>query len=184
MKPGDLGQHIRALREQKELGVRELARRAGLSAGSILAIEKGSSSPTLANLHKILKAMDTDFSEFFHQPAEGKNLPVFRQGDMKQIEDAHRIYRMVFPKRTDIQFEIFRETILPGDPDSEWETHDFDMGGILLSGRNGELEIETEGRWDLKAGDGFYITAGQTHRLNNRGDKPLELVTVSYPAKY
>ena len=65
MESTDFGAAIQSLRTQKKVGLRELARRTKMSPASIVAIEKGTSSPNLATLHKILKALGTTFAEFF-----------------------------------------------------------------------------------------------------------------------
>lgn len=65
MEPKDLGRGIRNLRIESGIGLRQLSRMADISPASLTAIEKGQSSPVLATLHKVLKALGTDFAEFF-----------------------------------------------------------------------------------------------------------------------
>ena len=184
MRPEKLGRHLTRLRKEHRIGLRELSRAAKMSPASLSAIEKGQSSPTLATLHKILKALGTDFAEFFVSTTEQDGSPVFHARDTRTIEDAHRKYTLLFPKRKDFRFEMIRETIAPSETESEWETHDVDMGGVVLNGGPVRLEIEGEGEWRLTRGDAFYIKAGLKHRATNLGSKPLKLITVADPPRY
>jgi len=179
----DMCKYLVRLRKERGIGLRELSRMSGLSPSSLSAIEKGQSSPTLATLHKVLKALGTDFAEFFSNSDLDKS-PVFRAGDMRTIEDKHRKYVLLFPKREDMRFEMVYETIFPTEKESEWEIHDFDIGGVVLEGGPVRFEIEKEGEWVMKKGDGFYVKAGLKHRATNQGDRPLNLIMVAAPPRY
>jgi len=164
--------------------LRKLSDKAGISPSSLSAIEHGQSSPTLATLHKLLRALGTDFVEFFADADASKQEPVFPCSQMHAIKDAHRRYVLLLPKRDDLQFQMVRETILPSESEAEWEVHDVDMGGVVLEGGPLRLEIEGVGEWEIQLGDAFYIKAGWNHRASNIGDSPTELITVAYPPRY
>ena len=180
----EVGKLIRESRERVQMSLRELSGRAGISPSSLSMIEHGRNSPTLATLQKLLKALGTDFAEFFANADTFEKEPVFRCADMRVIKDAYRQYTLLFPKRDDLKFEMVRETISHREPEGEWEVHDFDIGGVVLQGGPLRLEIEGVGEWEIRAGDALYIEAGRKHRASNAGDRPSELVTVAYPAKY
>jgi transcriptional regulator with XRE-family HTH domain len=185
MLPEDLGQNLIALRKQRGLSLRKVCLSANLSPASLSAIETGRSSPTLASLHRILKALGTSFAEFFGGPEDSQPAsPVFPAHDMKRIEDAHRTYVMAIGRRPELRFEVFCETIRPTEKKSEWETHDFDVGGMILQGGPMRLEIEGQGKWKLNKGDAYYIRAGLRHRATNLGRKPLRQITVVDPPRY
>lgn len=184
MSPQELSSHLTRLRKRARISLRELSRVAGMSPASLSAIEKGQSSPTLATLHKVLKALGTDFAEFFADAPKGERAPVFPAAEMRTINDAHREYSLLFPRRRDLRFEMIHETISPSKAGSEWETHDFDLGGVVLEGGPARIEIDGQGEWRLSEGDAFYITAGLRHRATNLGDRPLRLITVADPPRY
>jgi transcriptional regulator with XRE-family HTH domain len=184
MGPGQIGRQIQALREKAGLGLRELSRMAGMSPAALSAIEKGKSSPTLATLHKMLRALGTDFSNFFtHEPKRAAS-PVFSASEMQVVEDAFRTYRFLLPKREDIRFEMLMETIAHTEKEPEWESHDCDFGGAVLSGGPMRLEVEGRGEWTLQEGDAFYVNSGLRHRAKNLGAGPLKIVTVFDPPRY
>ncbi|MFA6187115.1 MAG: helix-turn-helix domain-containing protein [Phycisphaerae bacterium] len=184
MQQAEYGKKIRLFRKKAGLGLRNLANLAGLSPAAISAIEHDRSSPTLATLHKILKALNTDFADFFSSYQTLDHTPVFAHEDMTAISDKCRKYTLVFPKREDIQFEISMETITSFEDECEWEVHDCDVGGVVLSSKHAKIEVEGQGEWPLAQGDAFYIKAGCKHRLVNLERAAMNLITVYYPANY
>ncbi|MFA5863759.1 MAG: helix-turn-helix domain-containing protein [Phycisphaerae bacterium] len=184
MKPEEFGIHLERMRSTMGLGLRELGRKAGMSPGALSAIEKGQSSPTLATLHKILRALGTDFAGFFATSAQNGADPVFEAKTHRMAQDAYRQYVFLFPKREDMRFEMVLETILPTEKKPEWETHDCDLGGYIISGGPVKVEIEGVGKWTLKKGDSFYIKSGHKHRATNMGNNPLKMVTTFDPPRY
>ena len=184
MYPESLGKAISDLRERKGVGLRELARRAKVSTALLSTIEAGNGNPTLATLHKLLKALGTDFARFFGTPAETTDSPVFPSKKMHRATDAHREYVFAFPNLSHLKFQLLHETILPTEKQSQWEVHDCDVGAFVLAGGPGRLEIKGQGQWPLKKGDAFYIPSCLEHRGVNVGKHPLRLITVMAPAKY
>jgi transcriptional regulator with XRE-family HTH domain len=184
MDTGAIGQALNALRHKKQVGLRQLARMAGVSSASLVTIEKGATSPTLATLNKILKALGTNFNEFFSSHPANPQVPVFNADSMRRLSDAHREYVLLFPKRSGMRFEIILESIRPNEKKSEVEVHDFDIGGFILTGTGGILEIGGVGKWKLAKGDAYYVPAGLKHRLINSGKKILKQITVVSPPKY
>lgn len=61
----DVGQRIRAIREQRGLSLRALAERCHLSINAISKIERGENSPTVASLHMLASALGVPITEFF-----------------------------------------------------------------------------------------------------------------------
>jgi transcriptional regulator with XRE-family HTH domain len=179
------GKHIKRLRKKAGLPLRELASKAGMSAGAISSIERQRSSPTLATMQKILQALGMDFTQFFSSQQAVDETPVFAAANMQVAEDSYRKYTFLLPQRDDIQFEIVMEAISPSEKKkSEWESHPCDVGGVLFSGNQAKLEIKDRGEWALTQGDAFYIAANLKHRLVNLSDTLVQLITVYYPPRY
>jgi len=76
MEMSDVGRRLRQWRLQQKMGLRELSRNADISPAGLNSIEKGQTSPTLATLNKILKALGTDFPAFFAFPSGPVQPPV------------------------------------------------------------------------------------------------------------
>lgn len=62
---GDVGQRLRAYREQRELSLRELARRLGISPSAISQIETGKSRPSVSTLYAIVSELGMSLDELF-----------------------------------------------------------------------------------------------------------------------
>lgn len=174
----NIGKAIRKLRTEKGLGLRELSRKANMSPASLSIIEKGTSSPTLATLDKILKELGSDLAEFFVNSKKNLESPVYFAADLQSISDANRTYSYLFPKSSSKKFLLIHEAIAPSEKQSEWETHDYDLAGTIISGGPAKLEIEGIGQWMLRKNDAFYIKAYSRHRLTNMGIKVLKQITV------
>ncbi|MEN6385756.1 MAG: XRE family transcriptional regulator [Phycisphaerales bacterium] len=179
MNTKDLGIILKKLRTEKGIGLRQLSRQADISPASLIAIEKGTSSPTLATLGKILNELGYDLADFFVLSKKKTDTPVSLQSGMQSLSDKNRIYKYLLAKTAKRRFILVHETIAPTEKQSEWEQHVYDLAGTILSGGSAELEIENEGKWKIKAGDAFYIHAHQKHRLVNLSKTPLKLIIVS-----
>src|SRR5262245_63270442 len=60
-----IGRRVKALRHNANLTVSELSSRAGISSGMLSKIETGSTSPSLATLHALSKALGVPLTSLF-----------------------------------------------------------------------------------------------------------------------
>ncbi len=184
MDPDTLIAHLAALRRQRDVSLRELARLADVAPASLSAIEKGRSSPTLATLHKLLRALGTDFATFVADLEQAPESPVFSAAQMKSLSDRKRDYTFIFPSRSDVRMQMVTERIGAGERKVEWEAHECDLGVLLLEGGPLKLEIDGVGEWMVHRGDAFYVREGQRHRAANVGTTEARLVSVAVPPRY
>src|SRR5947209_4919284 len=61
----DVGARLRAYRENADVGLRELARRVGLSASMISQIETGKTQPSVSTLYLIVSELGVSLDELF-----------------------------------------------------------------------------------------------------------------------
>src|SRR5262245_9765785 len=71
-----IGRRVKALRHNANLTVSELSRRAGISIGMLSKIETGSTSPSLATLHSLSKALGVPVTSLFTLFEEQRDAPV------------------------------------------------------------------------------------------------------------
>jgi transcriptional regulator with XRE-family HTH domain len=64
----ELGPRIRRRREMRDISLRELARRLGLSASAISQIELGKSQPTVDTLLAVASELEISLDELFDLP--------------------------------------------------------------------------------------------------------------------
>ena len=83
MEPGrtiDVGERIKALRDDKRISLRLLARRSGISANALSLIERGKTSPTVTTLLAVARAFNVPIHEFFLDGDKGKGFVVYKRG--------------------------------------------------------------------------------------------------------
>jgi transcriptional regulator with XRE-family HTH domain len=60
-----IGESIRSLRKEKELTLKQMSRRTGLSVSLLSQIERAESSASLSSLYKIAAALDVRVQDLF-----------------------------------------------------------------------------------------------------------------------
>jgi len=185
----DVGARLKALREKRGLSQRELARRAGVTNGTISMIEQNLSSPSVASLRKVLGGLPMTLAEFFSQddmpPAEqiffggdelielASELPAARKGviSFRQVGDARG--------RT---LQILHERYEPGADTGSGKNmlrHESEEGGIVIEGHI-ELTVG-ERKQVLGPGDAYFFDSRIPHRFHNVGDDVCVVVSACTP---
>ena len=181
----NVGQRLRELRERAGMSQREVCRRADVAPSYLSSLERGSSSPTLAKLRKILVALGSDLETFLAEANDStpKGEHVFRREHMRTASDPSRRYTFLLPRHKEIQAEMLEEYLLPGEPRPELEVLESGVSGVVLAGA---LELEVEGRPKelVRPGDAFHVPAGLPHRGVCVSAEPVRLITVFVPPKY
>src|SRR6187551_113001 len=67
----DLGQRLRIAREEKHIGLRELARRLGVSPSLISQIETGKTEPSINTLFAMVSELELSVNEIVFDPQLG-----------------------------------------------------------------------------------------------------------------
>ena len=173
------GARLKAYRLKRGFSMRGLASRAGVTASFISMVESGKTSPTIITLQKILEALKVPVAEFFSDESTGtfsENI-VFKHKDMKLLEDNNLRWLFAYPPDPDIKMVISYEEYLPKTRISEFEWHNNDMGGYVLSGEL-TIDIPERGVFKVSKGDAFYIKAETKHVANNKKNEVLKMVTA------
>jgi transcriptional regulator with XRE-family HTH domain len=179
----DIGARIQSLRKRYGLSIRELARKAEVSAAMISYAERGVSSLSLVTLQKVLTALGTSLTEFVSGEDKGGAGPVFARERMRVVAGEERTYTILLSKRPGVQLEMFDEHIQPSKKKPEYAKLECDVAGYVLAGCL-VLDVKGAEKRTLRAGDAFYVGKGTAHRGYAVGDKAARLVTASYPASY
>jgi transcriptional regulator with XRE-family HTH domain/mannose-6-phosphate isomerase-like protein (cupin superfamily) len=75
VEPETVGGRIREERLRQEIGVRELARRVGVSASLISQVELGKASPSVGTLYAIVNELGLSLDELLLEPSGGRRRP-------------------------------------------------------------------------------------------------------------
>lgn len=172
----DIGQRIRALREQRELSLRALSEECGLSFNAISRIERGENSPTVSTLHRLATALGVPITSFFRQEAERMTVFVKRR-DRLRSEAEGMVMESLGNGVLYQQLEPFYVTVAPGAGNVEAPvTH---PGEEFVTCLVGELDYHVDGRvYHLQAGDSLLFKAMQPHGWHNPGQTPATALIV------
>ena len=75
-----IGRQVRAFRRKLDMTVVELAKTAGMSAGMLSNIENGITSPSLATIHSLSRALNVPVTALFRKYEELQDATVVRSG--------------------------------------------------------------------------------------------------------
>ncbi len=179
-----IGEHLRELRRRRNLGIRVVAARSGLSHSTISLIERDRMSPSVDTLNAILESLGTTLSGFFidFQPLFGRQ-PFYRAADLVEIGRGDDIsFRVVGADFPDRNILVMHERYAPGANTGETFSHKAQECGIIISGAI-ELTVG-EQTAVLKAGDGYYFDSTEPHRFINVHDGVSEIVSAVTPPTY
>ncbi|TIC83096.1 cupin domain-containing protein [Crenobacter intestini] len=180
----DIGARLRMVRENMNLSQRELAKRAGVTNGTISLIEQNRVSPSISSLKKVLEGLPMTLADFFTFDAEPKQPTVFYQaGELPNLGNEEIELLLVGTAHERRDLAILKERYLPGaDTGPDMLEHEGQEGGVVISGEV-ELTVGSEVR-TLGPGDAYYFDSRLPHRFRNLGDAPCEIVSASSPPTF
>lgn len=179
----DVGKRLRAIRESRGLSQRELARRAGVTNGTISLIEQNKNSPSVASLKKVLDGLPISLAEFFAPPAPPREQIFFEAGEFLELSHGTISLRQVGRNLHSRKLQILHERYAPGaDTGAAMLRHDSEEGGIVLRGRV-EVTVGDQCRV-LGPGDAYYFDSRLPHRFRNVDEDECELISACTPPSF
>ena len=169
-----VGPRLRALREEREVTLTDLAEATGISVSTLSRLETGARRPTLELLLPLARFPAITLDELVDAPSGDDPRvplrPTVRHGvtyvPLSRRTDVLRTYKLVYPPRT------------PANP-PEPRVHEGYEWLYVLSGTLrlvlGEREL------DLAAGEAAEFDTRVPHWLGNVSDAPTEVLTVFGP---
>lgn len=175
-----IGSKIRALRLAKEMGLVELGRHSGLSAGLLSKIERGLLVPPLPTLLRIAMVFGVGLEHFFVEQAAPSAMITRKTERLRLPDDPQReppayFFESLDYPATDRPMEAYlAEFHHPSAPHRH-------AGPELVYVIRGHLIVELQGAdFELAAGDSIYFDSTRDHRYLPQGRAPcLGLVVVA-----
>jgi transcriptional regulator with XRE-family HTH domain len=177
-----LGPRIRSLRQARQVTLRELAERAGVTESFLSQVEREVTSPSIASVQRIARALDLGIAELFLE--ETPLGQVVRRADRQRIAypGLLAVDEFLTVGRTG-RLQVILSTIdVGGGTGDEPYTHESDE----------EVVIVLEGRLELWVGDEFHVleqgdsitySSRQLHRNRNPGpDQAVVLFCATPPS--
>lgn len=178
-----VGERLRRLRERHGLSQRELARRAGVTNGTVSLIEQGRSSPSVASLKKILDVLPISISDFFAHPVAARDQVFYAADELALFTHGRIRFRLVAGERPERRLQVMHEHYPPGaDTGPEMLRHEGEESGVVVRGRleaivGGEMRV-------LGPGDAYYFESRLPHRFRNVGSEEAVVVSACTPASF
>jgi transcriptional regulator with XRE-family HTH domain len=187
----DLGRRLRAERLGQGMGLREMARRLGISASALSQIETGKAQPSVSKLFDIVNLLGVSVDGLLAgeagRPPGGPPVVVTRgqegffslqrEGDHEslELESGVRWSRLTAGSFPGVEF--LRVTYLPGarsSSEGSFMRHAGQEFGYLLAGRL-RVDVGFDAH-ELGPGDSISFPATTPHRLGNDGPEPAQAV--------
>lgn len=186
LDPGQaIGEQLRELRLVKNLTLREVAEKSGISVGYLSQLERNHSRLPIGVLKRISDALGVHMNWFFQQSAEGDATErdvVVRSNNRRRMSfTGLGIQEELLSPNLSGPLELLISTIGPR-ADSEDYSHDGAEAGLVLSGT---LDLWVSGRhFQLHEGDSFAFKSTEVHRCANATDTPTKVLWVITPPHY
>lgn len=179
----DVGGHLRAVRLMYGLSQRELAKRAGVTNGTISLIEQNRVSPSVSSLKKVLDGVPMSLAEFFTLDLQVSPQVFYSREELTDIGDREVSLRLVAAKRPNRQMTIMHERYRSkADTGADMLSHKGEEGGVVIAGKI-ELTVGGQAR-TLGVGDAYYFASAVPHRFRNVGQEPCEIISASTPPTF
>lgn len=178
-----IGLRLKNLRLRRQLTIRLLSVRSGVSHSTISLIERDKVSPSIDTLNAILDAMGSTLVGFLSEMSAVGHSPFYRADSLPEIGNdggiSYKIIGINYPNR---QLQILKETYAAGADTGDLLHHEAQEGGIVLTGK---IEITVGDKQQiLQAGDGYYFDSREGHRFRNVGEGTAEIISAITPPNY
>ena len=179
------GGKIRAVRERKNITLKAVALRAGVSESLVSQIERNKVSPSIDTLLTLADALDIDYEYLFNDYRQKKKVSIvrFEERNSLKLNDV-TVYQLSktasIPEEHAI--EAFMLEIEQGSEKGDLEYgHSGKEFGLILEGE-AELIYGAE-KYLLKAGDTVSFLSDIPHILRNSGEGQVRAVWVVTPPR-
>lgn len=179
----DIGQRLRELRMMHGLSQRELAKRAGVTNGTISLIEQNRISPSIGSLKKVLDGFPLSIADFLTLDLKPKSKVFYAAKELREIGSGAISFRLVGRDTQGRAIQMMHERYQPGaDTGHDMLSHTGEESGIVVSGLI-ELTVGGETR-TLTAGDAYYFDSRLPHRWRNTGTIDCVIVSACTPPSF
>ena len=164
----NVGERLRELREARNISMRTLASRSGLSANALSMIERGKASPSVSTLYKLSDALGVSITSFFASETERKQIVFIKSDERPHVSFSRGVFEALGGEQFVGRVEPFLLTLEnSANSGSRTMTH---TGHEFVFCLRGELEYQVERQiYRLGPGDSLLFGAHLKHKWRNPG---------------
>ncbi|MCE9651004.1 MAG: cupin domain-containing protein [Parvibaculum sp.] len=179
----DIGARLRELRTMHGLSQRELAKRAGVTNGTISLIEQNRISPSVGSLKKVLDGFPISIADFLTLDLKPRTKVFYQAKELREIGSGPVSFRLVGRDMRDRAIQMMHERYQPGaDTGEDMLSHTGEECGIVVAGL---IELTVGGETKrLVAGDAYYFDSRLPHRWRNTGTIDCVIVSACTPPSF
>ncbi len=173
-KSVNVGETIKAFREEKHMSLRVLSKKSGISANALSLIERSRTSTTVTTLIAIARAFNISVNDFFQDKGKGKSGFVVYKGGNSSPENA------IEAMATNLKSQNLNPLFLRLAPNEKFRKDVcFHPGDEFIYCLSGEIECEIGGdKIKLDEGDAITYKAEIPHRIKSTSPKGSNVLVV------
>jgi transcriptional regulator with XRE-family HTH domain len=181
-----IGEKLRTLRLRKSMGLVELGKHTGLSAGLLSKLERGKLFPTLPTLLRIAMVFGVGLDHFFTDERKRRVVGVVRRDERVRFpekpgtQDVQYYFECLDYRATERKLSAFLADF-QDVPAEKLKPHQH-AGVECLFVLKGSLVLKiASDEFPLEAEDAIYFDSAVPHSYRRRGSKPCTGVIVAVP---
>ncbi|MFC5467413.1 cupin domain-containing protein [Cohnella suwonensis] len=162
----DIGSAVRAIRKRKNITIAQVCERTGLSQGFMSQVETNKTSPSIATLDQIAKALNVPLAYLLM--SDDERMSVVRKADRKRTTsggDQLKVEHLSATKGIRMMIVEFPPGASTGE---EPRAHQGEESHLVLQGK--VVAEQGEDSETLEVGDSFSWNACTPHRVRNVSD--------------
>jgi transcriptional regulator with XRE-family HTH domain len=178
-----LGPRIRSLRQSRNITLRELAERAGVTESFLSQVEREVTSPSIATVQRIARGLDLTIAELFTEEAPRGR--IVRRADRRRLTyPGLGAVDEFLTSNMSGRLQVILSTIEPGGgTGDEPYAHDSDEEVVIVLAGQLDLWVADE-HHVLHEGDAITYSSRLPHRNVNRGDGPAVVLFCVTPPSF
>jgi transcriptional regulator with XRE-family HTH domain len=180
-----IGINIKARREEKNMTLRDMAEKLGVSASFLSQVETGKASPSLSTLKRISGILQTTIGELIGENLKAPRHPVVRNEErqsIRNIGDGIDIYLLSSPD-TNNQMEPLLFRFNENAHSGESSYRHFGQEFVIVI--KGSMEIDlNDNKYLLNKGDSIYFNSSVPHSFRNTAKGETEAIWVVTPPSF
>jgi transcriptional regulator with XRE-family HTH domain len=162
----DVASRLKELREAREISMRTLAARSGLSANALSMIERGKTSPSVSTLYKLAAALGVSITAFFGTENDKKSVVFLKHDERTRLSFTRGVFEALGGENFAGRVEPFMLTMESG---ASCGPHDIvHSGHEFVFCLRGQLDYTVEKEtFRLEPGDSLLFATRLRHRWKN-----------------